>query len=220
MSKAITTSGAAAWTPAVIISGCALLFTLVTFGLLNARRGRLKSFAPHTFSALASREEVRLIFPLVLYNSGAVPIIIQNLLFNFIDEPHSKGLAWVTTRREVRPQKDDWTFPAVFSVAGRTAHQTFVEFKTASLGFRLKAADYRVAVVARLGHKENWHKVLSFTLHVGRITDPENFITYENTSDNLSEDDRKEVQTALDFALLGTVPGVPRENGGTLGSPE
>jgi hypothetical protein len=216
MSKNLTTSGAAAWTPGVIIAWCALLFTVATFWWLNARRGRLKSFAPHTFSALITREEVRLVFPLVLYNSGAVPIIIQNLHFKFIDESRSKGLAWVTTRREVRPQKDDWTFPAVFSVAGRTAYQTFVEFKASSLGFSLKAADYRVAVEARLGHKKDWHTALTFTLHAGRIGDPENFITYENTPDNLSEDDRKEVQLALDYALMGSRPGKPRENGGTL----
>jgi hypothetical protein len=220
LSKTVTTSGAAAWTPGIIIAGCALLFTVATFWWLNARRARLKSFAPHTFSTLVTREEIRLLLPLVFYNPGAVPIIIQNLRFKFIDEPCSKGLAWVTTRREVRPQKDDWTFPAVFSVAGRTAYQTFVEFKASSLGFKLKAADYRVALDARLGHKKDWWTVLTFTLHAGRVSDPENFITYENAPDNLSEDDRKEVQLALDFALMGSKPGKSSEDGGMLASSE
>ena len=201
MSKAVTASGAAAWTPGVIIAGCALVFTVATFWWLNARRGRLRSFAPHTFSTVLSLEQVRLVLPLVFYNPGAVPIIIQSLYFEFIEEPGSNALAWVTTRHEVRPQKDDWTFPAVFSVAGRTAYQTFVEFKAPSLGFYLKAADYKVAVKAKLGHKKDWHTVLTFTFYAGRISDPRHFITYENAPDNLSEENRKEVQFALDDAL-------------------
>src|SRR5215469_2572519 len=136
-SKAVASSSAVNWTPAVIIAVCALIFTVASFWWINVRRGRLKSFEPHTFSAAVSQDEVRLLFPLVLYNTGAAPIVVQSFRMRFLDESDSKALRWVATRQQIAPGKEDWKFPAVFSVAGRTAYQTFVEFKTPSLGFAL-----------------------------------------------------------------------------------
>jgi hypothetical protein len=152
--------------------------------------GHLAGFEPQTFSAVITPDQFRLVLPLVFQNTGAVPIVIQNLRMRFVDEDNSASLGWVTTRRAVRPRTDDWEFPAVFPVAGGTACQIFAEFKAASLGFALKARDYRVAVEAKLGHKWDWDTVLQFTLHVGRIVEPEYYITYENTPDDLSEEQR------------------------------
>jgi hypothetical protein len=165
--------------------------------------GRLISFEPHTFSAVITQDQFRLVLPLVFQNTGVAPIIIQNLRMRFADEVDAASLDWVTTRRAVTPRTGDWEFPAVFPVAGGTACQIFAEFKAASLGFALKARDYRVAVEAKLGHKEDWDTILQFTLHVGRIVDPEYYITYENTPDGLSEEEREDVQIGIDFAQLG-----------------
>jgi len=110
----------------------------------------------------------------------------------------------VATRSHIKPESDDGhAFPAVFSVAGRTADQTFQEFGAPSLGFILGARDYPVALEAKLGHKRDWRTVLRFTWHAGRIVHPGNFITYENTPDGLSEDERKDVQVGLEFAQMG-----------------
>jgi hypothetical protein len=207
MSKSVGSSGVAAWTPAVIIAGCALLFTVGSFWWLNARRGRLKSFEPHTFSAVITRDKVRFVLPLVLHNTGAVPIIIQSFRMRFLDERDSVPLPWVTTRLQVRPQKDDWAFPAVFSVGGRTAYQIFVEFGVPgapSLGFLLNAKDYQVRLEAKLGHRKKWRHILKFTFRAAKIDDPEHYITYENSPDYLSEDERKEVQLGLEFAQMGS----------------
>lgn len=227
------------WTPAAIIAGCALVFTVASFWLIHMRRGKLKSFEPHTFAAAISRnpDQFRIRFPFVFHNSGAVPIVIQNLRIRFLDEsgaelppwvatmsyikPEEKSgaepLPWVATRSHIKPEADDGhAFPAVFSVAGRTASQTFQEFGASGVsspGFILGAKDYRVRLEAKLGHKDDWHPILTFTLQAWRISAPENFITYDNTPGSISEDDRQEVQLGLEFAQLGSTR--PRSRSGS-----
>lgn len=172
-----------AWlTSAAVVAVCALLFTVASFWWLNARRGRLTSFEPHTFAAAITREQVRLRLPLVLYNTGAIPIVTQSLRLRFLGEPDSaQPLPWVGSRSQIKPEPDDgYAFPAAFSVAGRTAHQIFVEFGTRSLGFTLEARDYPVRIEVKLGHKKEWQPLLTFSLQAGQITEPGFYITYEN----------------------------------------
>jgi hypothetical protein len=221
ISNSVGSSGAAAWTPAVIIAGCALLFTVATFWWLNVRRGRLKSFEPHSFAAYISQDRIRIRFPLVFHNTGATPIVIQNLRIRFLDESSSAPLPWVASRSHIKPgSDDDHAFPAVFSVAGRTTYQTFQEFGAPSLGFILGAKDYRVRLEAKLGHRKKWRRILNFTLRAWRISDPEHFITYENTPDIISEDERREAQIGLDFAQIGAKQGTPSERKGAPPSSE
>jgi hypothetical protein len=57
-----------------LIACLALTFTIGSFWWLNARQGRLTSFEPHSFAAVAIPMQSRVRFPLVLYNTGAKPI--------------------------------------------------------------------------------------------------------------------------------------------------
>jgi hypothetical protein len=203
VSKTVVSSSAASWTPAVTIAVCALAFTVASFWWLNVRRGHLKSFEPHSFGAYV-HDRVRIRFPLVFHNTGAVPIVIQNLRIKFLDKPDAPPLPWVATRSHIKPESDDdHAFPAVFSVGGRTACQTFQEFGAPSLGFCLDAKDYRMRLEAKLGHKKEWSSILSFTFHAWRIGDPEHFITYENTPGIISNEDSETVQMGLEFAQTG-----------------
>jgi hypothetical protein len=69
--------------PSVAIASLALLFTVGSFWWLNARQGRLKSSEPQSFAACRTPDKLRLLFPLVIYNSGATPIIVQDMQLNF-----------------------------------------------------------------------------------------------------------------------------------------
>ncbi|MCA1606809.1 MAG: hypothetical protein LC775_15380 [Acidobacteria bacterium] len=168
-------------------------------GWLHARRGRLESYEPHTYAAAITQEKIRLRFPLVLYNTGAIPIVVQNLRLRFPEELASAQLLpWVVSWPQIKPDKDDqYSFRAVFSVAGRTAHQMFPEFGASSLGFTLEARDYPALIEAKLGHKKEWRPLLKFTFRAGHIVDPSHFITYDNTPGNLSEEHRQRAEVAL-----------------------
>jgi hypothetical protein len=189
--------------PSLVVAICALIFTVISFWWLNARRGRLKSFEPHTFSATITPEMTRLRLPLVLHNTGAVPIVVQNLRIRFSTEPSPVGTSvpWVATRSQIKPDNEDGhAFPAVFSVAGRTAQQIFAEFGTPSLGFILETRDYPVQVEAKLGHIKDWQFLVGFTLRAWRISHPTSYITYENAPGKITEDQRARVEVALQAA--------------------
>jgi hypothetical protein len=120
--------------PSVAIASLALMFTVGSFWLLNARQGRLKSSEPQSFAACRTPDKLRLLFPLVIYNSGATPIIVQDMQLNFPEESRWKApIPWTTTRSQLPPSDDGWTFPAVFSIPGRSAQQMFIELGAALL---------------------------------------------------------------------------------------
>jgi len=134
----------------------------------------------------------------VLYNTGANPVIVQNLRIRFLDEPDSLPLKWVATRSQIKPEANDGhAFPAIFPIARRAAHQIFAEFGAPSLGFALEARDYSVRIEVKVGHHEQWESLLMFALRAGHIAHPGNFITYSNMPEDLSEDQRREAEVAL-----------------------
>src|SRR4030095_13763081 len=114
------------WPPASVIVPClALVVTIGFFWTLNARQGRLKSFEPHSFAFVI--EPLTLIalvrLPLVPYNTGAKPIIVQNIRLSFPKEAQRVSpMPWRTARSQIKPEgSEDHALPAVFSISGRAA---------------------------------------------------------------------------------------------------
>ncbi|MFJ2769665.1 hypothetical protein [Streptomyces sp. NPDC087300] len=63
----------------VFVAACALAFTVASFWWINARQGDLKVWESHSFAAAVTSEIARVRFPLVLYNTGAKPIVVLDL---------------------------------------------------------------------------------------------------------------------------------------------
>jgi hypothetical protein len=69
----------ASWlTPSLVISTCALLFTIGSFWWLNARRGKLRSPRPHSFAAAFTPHDLLINLPLILHNTGAPAVVVQD----------------------------------------------------------------------------------------------------------------------------------------------
>jgi hypothetical protein len=137
------------------------------------------SFEPHSFAACATPQQSRVRLPMVLYNTGAKPIVVQDMRLRF-PEDESPILPWALTRSQLKPANDDGhAFPAVFSILGRTAQQIFVEFGGPFAG-GVPARDRQAKIDVKLGHREGWDHLITFTLRAARITDPKHFITYSN----------------------------------------
>jgi hypothetical protein len=58
---------------------CALVFTVASFWWIQVRRGRIQTYAPHSFAAAVTTDMIRIRLPLVFYNTGARAIVVQNL---------------------------------------------------------------------------------------------------------------------------------------------
>ncbi|MFE2069237.1 hypothetical protein ACFXDH_43865 [Streptomyces sp. NPDC059467] len=186
-------------TGASVVSACALLFTVASFWWLNARQGRLKAWEPHSFAAIVHSSMARLRLPLVLHNTGPKPIVVQDLILTFPDEPASHlPLLWVSSPSRLQPGPDEEAkLPAGFVVAGREARQLFIEFEAPFSGFLPEARDYRVQVQARVGHRKGWRPLLTFTLRAASIVDPDRYTVYNNAPIELTKEDRKRADAAL-----------------------
>jgi hypothetical protein len=163
----------------LLIACLALAFTAGSFWWLHARHGSLKSFEPHTFAAGGSPYQSRVRFPLVLYNTGAAPIVVQDLRLWFPGNG-STVLPWTTTRSQLMPASgDEPALPAVFSLPGRTAQQMFIEFGVPGAA-AVPDRDCQAQIDVKLGHREGWGRLIAFTFRATRITDPNHYITYSN----------------------------------------
>jgi hypothetical protein len=169
------------------IATLALLFTVGSFWWLQARQGKLRSYPPHSFAFYLVPTKVRLRFPLVLYNTGPKPIVVQNMKLSFSKHPEVKPLPWRTSRSHLMPDADDGPqLPAVFSVPGRQAQQYFIEFgidaKDPLPGIDLSASENLVRVEVLLGHKRQWQRLVSFPLSGEHVESPSAYIAYSNSA--------------------------------------
>jgi hypothetical protein len=193
-------SGASAAIAPVVIAVAALAFAILSFWWLNARRGKLRSYAPHSFASSISDSLTMLRLPLIFHNTGAVPIVVLDLRVRFPDEPRDTlGLPWRTTRKRLAPTRDDVEdMGAVFAVPGRSAERRFVEFGAPWPGFAMLGRVFQVRVEARLGHKpDEWSELITFPLQAQGILDPGPYITHSNRPRTLSDDDRAKADAAL-----------------------
>ncbi|MDG9686536.1 hypothetical protein QC334_28090 [Streptomyces sp. DH18] len=140
----------------------ALLFTAATFWWLNARLGVLKSWEPQTYAMSLSRDFVRVRLPLVMYNTGARPIVVLDMRMRFLAEPDALWpLNWTgTSEKLMPPSADDVVAPVGFAIAGRTAEQLVISFTVPSPGFIPEERDYQVVIEAVLGQRKLWQRVL------------------------------------------------------------
>lgn len=186
----------------VVVSICALVFTVAGFWWINARRGRLKSFEPRSFAAAVSMDETILRFPLVLYNTGAEPIVVQDLRLNLPQEPdHIDPFPWRASTSQIQPiNHESVELPAVFAVAGRVAEQTFMEFDGLFPGTIPEPRAYSICVEAKLSHRRKWRKLTSFVLHAEHIGTPEKYVAYSNNPDALTPAEKESARQALQEA--------------------
>jgi hypothetical protein len=147
--------------------------------------------------------------PLVLYNTGARPIVVQNLRLFFPEETAAMAdMPWRITRTKLRPDPDDYKdLPAAFAVPGRTAQHVFIEFGGPFPGVVPRGRDYLVRIEAKLGHKAEWTHLLTFTLHAQHITAPTQYIAYSNSEIPLTSDEVAKAKAAT-AALIQQLQGL------------
>ncbi|MFE4964440.1 hypothetical protein [Streptomyces sp. NPDC056660] len=186
-------------TGAGVVSTCALLFTVASFWWLNARQGHLRTWEPHAFAAVVHSSTTRLRLPIILHNTGPKPIVVQDLILTFPDEPASHlPLLWVSSPSHLQPGPDeDAKLPAGFVVPGREAQQRFIEFEAPLSGFMPEARDYKVQLQVRVGHRKGWRRLLTFTLRAANIIDPSRYTVYNNAPVELTKEDQKRADAAL-----------------------
>ncbi len=193
----------------VLVGSASLLFAVLSFHRLNLRRGKLRVGPPRSFeigqmsTGTRSQQRIILRIPLVLFNDGAIPIIVQNLQLVFLDKVSDHELHplrfWGTIKHltiqdkgsneETQERRLAYQFP----VKGREAVSIICEFwgqpGEVVLG---TVGPKRVELKAKLDEKPKWRALCVFTLRftqaqadAWRNTRGENlFLAFTNSEDD------------------------------------
>ncbi len=150
---------------ALIIGIAALLFTIFSFWWMNWRRGRLKVSNIRTYAASGSGNKVLVELPLIFFNTGAIPILIENirLRLNSIGKEELTLPFNATVARLATDFERAWATP--FAVHGGKAMEVICEFQTYS-DFVFVPGDYTLTLEALLGHKKGWRHLRDFKIRV------------------------------------------------------
>lgn len=200
-------TSAGAWaTPSLVIAVAALAFTIASFWWMNVRRGSLTAYPPHSFAASSAPDRLLINLPLVFFNDGAAPIVVQNLRLRLerpdgqvakrigrnsncpwdlpeAPEPLPITMWWRGTRTEVQPREGIRPLPATFPVPGRTALTTFIEFgrerESSEPPLDWLGGPCAATVEVKMAHRKGWVDLLTFELHTERV-DVSNYISWPN----------------------------------------
>ena len=169
--------------PAIIISICALLFTVFSFWWMNWRRGKLHVTIPRSFAAIGAKDaRMVLEFPFVFFNNGPMPIIVQNLRLLFIQEENPHPLNFTATVKKLG-KDEDRALATQFPVRGREAILMICEFQREPGGMEFEERSYEIELQATLGNSRKWRRLSRFPMKITRRSLPainKQFIAHDN----------------------------------------
>lgn len=137
---------------------CALFFTVASFWWIYLRRGRLRASEPSTFVSVDHGPTLRIRFPIVIFNTGAAGIVVDDL--RVLIEGHE--LDWRKSFQSLQPIEDQpFTLAAPYVIPGRQASQVLAEFGADRLAWH-PTPD--TAHALRIERKEGarWKPLLAF----------------------------------------------------------
>src|SRR5690242_15944080 len=129
-----------AWiAPPVIISVCALLFTVASFWWIQTRRGRLRLYTGHVLSGVLVKKAI-VYLPFVFHNPAPATLTVADLRLNIeggsggpddVDRLVPPGkLFWIASHDAVYPESGKHRQYAMpFAVEGRKAVGRVIEFQ-------------------------------------------------------------------------------------------
>lgn len=152
---------------ALLISTCSLLFLM---WWTRWRKGKLHVGRPRAF-AVSSRPDLLLLqIPVVFYNDGAVPIIVNDLklAMGSGEQARTLGLAATVTRVGT---DDGRAFATQFPVPARQAVFLILEFQRSPGGvsyevYSFEATEYPVELYGKLDAHEEWTLLSRFHLRI------------------------------------------------------
>lgn len=174
-------------TPGVVISTLALFFTVGSFWWIQVRRGRIRTYAPQSYAGAFLNDQVRLVLPLVLHNTGPAPITILDFRLR-VDRPGENlplYMSWHATQPELEPAPANGgrKMPSPMPIEGRRTVERFIEFAQREATLPIEQGPYPVTVEARLGHRPVWRQLASFPLHTQLVPEKNRHAWISRTND-------------------------------------
>jgi hypothetical protein len=169
-------------TPALLISILALVFTIFSFWWMNWRKGDLIVGPPRTFALLAQGEEELLLIqlPLVFYNNGAAPQVVQNLRLKFEQgEKKSTILNFNNTVSDLASGGiRHWA--RQFAIEGRKTYSDIFVFQKTPGKFVPVQGRCNAILEAKLYENMDWKTLLTFDLLIKGTRPFNQLLIYDN----------------------------------------
>lgn len=197
-----------------------------SFWWINARNGKLVTGAPHSYALYSTSHRFQMRVPLVLYNTGARPIFVDNFQLWALDQKHNyTPVPWSIQRTRIMPKSDEpHALAATFAVPKRDVVQLFVEFGLVMPGFTLSPGEHRVRieVVTRLRstlqwllrRAPGWRTLIDFVIDVPEDASLGRFIAYSNVPAGL-----RTVKAEPLNDLLSALQQIPTAGSGDAAEP-
>jgi len=154
--------------PTIIISVLALIFTVYSFWWMNYRRGKIHVGIPRSYAAMGSEEGLLVVeFPFIFFNSGKLPLFIQNLQVVIHIDEQQLPLDFTATVDKLGKNQGR-SFATQIPVRGREAILLICEFHRQPGGLLFDEGSYPIELQAILGNSMKWKRICRFSMNVSK----------------------------------------------------
>lgn len=151
---------------AVIVSVLALLFTILSFWWMNWRPGKLKMSEIRSYAAVSTGNTFVVQLPIVFFNSGALPVLVNNLRLTLPDRGGEHTALFFNNTVEKLATDHGTAMATPFPVHGGEALVRICCFNRLRSGFVFEEGKYDINIEVKLEGRPDWVVLRAFTLKV------------------------------------------------------
>ncbi len=151
---------------AIVVSVLALLFTTFSFWWMNWRRGKLVLSDIRTFAAVSSGNSLIVQLPIVFFNSGPMPVLINSLRLTFPDHGSEHTALFFNNTVKKLATDEETSMATPFPVHGGEALLKICGFHRSRSGFNFEVGVYELKIEGRLDQSADWKVLKTFKLKI------------------------------------------------------
>ena len=151
---------------ALLISSLALLFTVYSFWWMNWRKGIIKVSYIKSIGLFNSKDKLYIELPLVFFNTGAMPLVIESLRLILIDKDNAKKYLHFNATRAALGQNEGREYSTPFSINKGDSKKVYCEFQKNPSEFSFEVGSYKLLLEGRLYSKKKWIKLREFEINI------------------------------------------------------
>ena len=151
---------------AIIISTSALGFTVFSFWWMNWRKGQIRLGSNlRSYAACASKNKLLIELPLIFFNTGAVPLVVENLRLHVPKISEENRYLFFNATIAKLGTDEDRCFAKPFSIHGGDVLEMTCEFQNTSTSFKFEEGEYKCEIQELLGHRGEWITLKEYTIN-------------------------------------------------------